>query len=217
MRVGNYQIPTSRLFPRLAEAIRLIYENYRLEVADNPEAAAKLCGHKSANSGTWLYKLADMRNFGLLEKRTIKATKLAEKFTYGTLAEKEKAINTAILNIPLWQELYSKYGVELPKSNFWVQLQKITGLDPLEAQKHADSVRKAYLADIRYYKPEKEDIDGDDEVDNDAIDTKIAIPIGLEEFRFGDIRIWLPKEGTQEAWDKTKKMLDIYLGMKEEG
>lgn len=217
MRVGNYTIPQYRLFPRIAEAIGLIYENYRLEVADNQEAVAKLCGHKSANSGAWLYKLADMRNYGLLEKRTIKATKLAERFTYGTEEEKLKAINDAVLNIPLWQELNSKYGVELPKSNFWVQLQKITGLDPLEAQKHADSVRKAYLADIRHYKPEIEETDMTQEQTDGGIDVNVAIPMGLEEFRFGDIKIWLPKEGTQEAWEKSKKMLDIYLGIVEEG
>lgn len=35
--------------------------------------------------------------------------------------------------------------------------------------------------------------------------TRTAIPSGLDEFKFGDIRIWLPMEGTREAWDKTKK------------
>ena len=40
---------------------------------------------------------------------------------------------------------------------------------------------------------------------DDKINTNITIPVGLEEFRFGDIRIWLPTEGTQEAWNKKKE------------
>lgn len=217
VRIGNYQIPTYRLFPKVAEAIEKIYGEYVLDEATDADTVAKLCEHKSANSGAWLYKLADMRAYGLIEKRAIKVTPLAEKFTSGIKEDKQKAINEAIMNIPLWREFYEKFGEQLQESNFWVQLQKFTSVPNIEAQKHADSVRKAYLGDIRYYKPEIDDIDGDDGVDNDAIDMKTAIPIGLEEFRFGSIRIWLPTEGTQEAWDKTKKMLDIYLGMKEEG
>lgn len=215
MKIGNYQVPTYRLYPKVADAINKIYEEYVFDEPVSADAVAKLCDHKSANSGAWLYKLADMRAYGLLEKRAIKATSLAEKFASGTNEEKQKAKNKAIMNIPLWKTLYDKFGLELPSSNFWIQLQQITGLPNIEAQKHADFVRKAYLDDISHYKPEIEDIDGDDEVDADTIDTKIAIPIGLEEFRFGDIRIWLPMEGTQQAWEKSKKMLDIYLGIEE--
>ena len=108
--------------------------------------------HKSSNSGAWLSKLADMRLYGLLEPRAIKVTSLAEKLTYGTEEEKQEATTKTVLNIPLWKELYSRFGVELPDSNFWVQLQRITGLDSLEAQKYADSVIKAYLDDISHIK-----------------------------------------------------------------
>ena len=215
MRVGNYQIPTYRLFPKVAEAIENIYREYIFDEATDAETVAKLCGHKSSNSGAWLYKLADMRAYGLLEKRSIKATPLAEKFTSGTDEDKQKAINEAIMNIPLWREFYEKYGKQLQESNFWVQLQKFTGLSNIEAQKHADSIRKAYLDDIKYYKPEIEENGEDRGMEPNKVNANVTIPLGLEEFQFGDIRIWLPREGTQEAWEKTKKMLDIYLGIEE--
>lgn len=156
MKIGNYQIPTFRLYPKVEEAVRLIYENYKLEEAKDSNSVAVLCGHKSANSGGWLYKLADMRAYGLIEKRGIKITPLAEKFLAGTDDEKQKATNDVILNIPLWKELYSKSKSELPESNFWVQLQNITNVPNIEAQKYADSVRKAYLEDISHYKLETE-------------------------------------------------------------
>jgi len=95
-------------------------------------------------------KVADMRLYGLLEPRGIKATPLAMKLTFGTEQEKQEAIEKAILNVPLWKELYDRFGTELPETNFWVQLQKITGVDHLEAQKYAETVRKAYLEDISH-------------------------------------------------------------------
>jgi len=154
VKIGNYAIPDLRLFPKLHEAVTEIYKNYRLDEVKPEEenTVAKLAGHKSANSGAWLSKLADMRLYGLLESRSIKLTTIAERLTYGTEEDKQEATNKAILNVPLWKELYSRFGVKLPESNFWVQLQRITGLDPLEAQKHADFVSKAYLDDISHIK-----------------------------------------------------------------
>jgi len=174
VKIGNHSIPDLRLFPKLYEDIKAIYENYRLDEADSEEAVAKLCGHRSAKSGSWYSKLADMRLYGLLEPRGLKATSLAEKLTYGTDEEKQDAINKAILSVSLWKELYSRFGVELPESNFWVQLQRITGLDPLEAQKHADSVRKSYLSDASHIKSTKKPEFGGKGVQPDPIDSSMS-------------------------------------------
>ena len=192
-----------RLFPKIHDWIRLIYENYRLEEADNADAVAMLCGHKSANSGAWLYKLADMRLYGLMEKRALKATPLAEKLTYKTEQEKQDATNEAVLNVPLWKELYSRFGVKLPDSNFWVQLQGITGLDPLEAQKHANSVRKAYLDDIGHIKAVKQGISGEGDMGGSGIDASMST-INIQAGPFNQT-IPLTKEGIEYA----KGFLDL--------
>lgn len=155
MKLGEYVVPDIRLFPKIAESVKLVYENYRFEEPNDENALAVLLGHKSANSGAWLSKKADMRLYGLFESRTLRVTPLAEKVTYGTEQEKQEATNKAVLNVPLWQELYGRFGVKLPESNFWVQLQQITSLDSLEAQKYADSIRKAYLDDISHVKATK--------------------------------------------------------------
>ncbi|MCW4050607.1 MAG: hypothetical protein NWE89_12825 [Candidatus Bathyarchaeota archaeon] len=150
MKVGSYSIPEMRLFPKLHGWLKQLYEAYRLEEIVNEDAAAQLCGHKSPNSGAWKYKKADFRLYGLMEPRALQLTSLAEALTYGTDEEKERAITDAILKVPLWKELHSRFGSDPPESNFWVQLQKITGLDPLDAQKHAENVRRAYLGDINH-------------------------------------------------------------------
>lgn len=156
MKVGSYSIPDIRLFPKVHDWIRELYEAYRLEEMTNEDTAAQLCGHKSANSGAWGYKKADFRLYGLMEARKLQLTPLAQAISYGTEEGKKNAAVKAILNVPLWKELYNRFGSDLPESNFWVQLQKITGLDPLDAQKFADGVRKAYLGDIAFL-PEKQE------------------------------------------------------------
>jgi len=180
MRIGSYTIPDLRLFPKIYEAVKLIYENYQLEEIEDEDAVARLVGHKSANSGAWLSKKADMRLYGLLEPRTIKLTPLAEKLTYGTEQEKQEAINKAVLNVPLWKELYSKFGVELPESNFWVQLQRITGVTALEAQKYADSIRKAYLEDVKHIKVERKETKVSAKEVSGKTSTETLIPTSIE-------------------------------------
>jgi len=41
------------------------------------------------------------------------------------------------------------------------------------------------------------------------------VPEDVEEFKFGDVMIWLPKNGAKDAWNKAKKMIDIYLGIED--
>jgi hypothetical protein len=157
VKIGSYSVPDIRLFPSIVDMVSKIYENYELNEPPTEEAFGQLLGHKSVNSGAYRSKLADIRLYGLLESRSLKVTPLAERLTHGTELEKQTATNKAILSVPLWNELYSKFGVEVPDSNFWVQLQRITGVSHLEAQKHADSVRKAYLDDISHIKAIKTD------------------------------------------------------------
>ena len=157
MRVGNYTIPNVRLYPSLVEAVKTIYDTYPTEEISDMDALAKLLGHKSAKSGTFLGKMTFLRAYGLIEGRgTVKVSELGKKITYGNDEEKAKAATKAVLKIPLWNELYSRYSVNLPTDNFWAHLGKIAVLEAPDAQRVADNVRKAYLADTRYIKIEKE-------------------------------------------------------------
>lgn len=156
MRVGNYTIPNMRLVPKLVGATKTIYETYSSEEISDMNAVAQLLGHKSARSGTFLQKMTFLRAYGLIEGRgAVRVSEVGKKITYGTDQEKAEAIKKAILNIPLWKELFARYSIDLPKDNFWAVLSKITGLEPPRAQIVADYVQKAYLDDTRYIKVEK--------------------------------------------------------------
>jgi hypothetical protein len=157
MKVGSYDIPDMRLYPRLVEAAKLIYEKFASEEAKDLNLVAQLLGHDSANSGAFLSKLAQLRAYGLIERRGVKVTDLGKKLTFPTNEEELKeARKQAILNIPLWREFYSKWGLELPNGNFWADLAKIANLEAPEAKRIEQKVRNAYISDIRYLKTTEE-------------------------------------------------------------
>lgn len=230
MKIGSYTVPNNRL-RNLIEDAKKVYEKF-----PNEEVEAEFIAHtldNSPTSGAFKQKLADLRSYGLLEGRgKIRISELGKKVTYGHEDEKRDAFEKIIKTIPLWGIFFDKYGVSIKEDNFWVDLAKITGLERPESQNKAEWVRKAYLEDVRYYKPvekaqkpifeqEKpfesvsEPIDRNEKKMIPAQEPKTPIenkakPENIDEISFGDIRIWIPK-GDAKAVSKAKKLLDIYI------
>lgn len=177
MKVGKYDIPTLHLQPNLVQDTKTLYETFKSDEAPDSLTVAKLLGHKTDKSGGYLTKLADLRSYGLITSRGIKITDLGKRLTYGKSdVEKNEAFKEALLNIPLWKELYSKFGKTLPTSNFWAKLTEITGLEAPDAQKVEENVRNAYLADFQYVREEKKpDKEGFGTEPSDQVDTSQAI------------------------------------------
>jgi hypothetical protein len=160
MKVGTYTIPDIKLFPSLVEATKLIYDKYPTEEISDMKILANLLGHKTDRSGTYLNKMTCLRAYGLIEGRgTVKVSEIGKKITYSAdETERMQAIEKALLNIPLWKEFFTRWGVNLPNGNFWVDLAKIANLEAPQAQALAETVRKAYLDDFRYlHVPKKEE------------------------------------------------------------
>jgi hypothetical protein len=209
LRIGSYSIPDVRLFPDLVEATRKIYETYPNEEINDANALAQLLGHKSNKSGTFLLKMTCLRTYGLIEGRgAVRVSELGKKMTFGTPEEKSEATRKVILGIPLWNELFVKFGVNLPTDNFWAHLAKIAGLEAPEAQRVSEQVRKAYLDDIHYLPQtggEKIEPADKGKEPEKVYDTEaLMIP--------GGAKVVLPKEGMEEAWKKLKRTVDAYFG-----
>lgn len=211
LRIGNFTIPDVRLFPALVEATRKMYDAYPNEEVRDMRALAVLFDHKSEKSGTFLAKMTFLRAYGLIEGRgAVKVSEIGKKITFGTDEEKSEAMKKAILNIPLWSDLYAKFGANLPSDNFWAQLSKIAVVEAPEAQRVAEQVRKAYLEDIRYL-PKMEG------KKTEHPDNPPPIPTDTESFAIpGGAKAILPKQGMEEAWRKLKRTVDAYFG-KESG
>ena len=225
MKVAEgWRIPTMRIYPELYDDIKKLYEKFGQKEVDQ-ETVAQLWGHKSAKSSQFrVVKLGSLRSYKLIGGRgKIRVSNLGKRLTYPeNEGELMDAIVEAVRNIPLWKTFFDTFtekGEDLPADTLWMNLRQIIGEDrlpPEEAKNKAKIVRKAYFEDLKYYKPEFKPKEEKHKLEPDKIDKDTAIPERFEEFKFGNIRIWLPKEGTQEAWKKSKKMMDIYLGIEEE-
>jgi hypothetical protein len=219
VKVGKYDIPQYKLYPKLVEATKTLFQTFKADEAPDLLTVAKLLGHKTDKSGGFLMKLADMRSYGLITSRGVKVTDLGKKLTYGLDdQEKNEAFKEALLNIPLWKEFYSKFGKTLPVSNFWANLKDITGLEAPDAQNVAEIVRNAYLDDAQYVKEAKKPENGDDGMDDqNNVDRNLPkTPEGLEQLTLGSsIKIWLPKDD-KDAARKAIQLIKLYSGIEEE-
>lgn len=176
----------------------------------------------SEKGGGFLYLVASLRDYGLVEGTgTLRATDMAKKIVAGT--PEEMSINRAesFLKVELFRSLKEKIGTEIPETEqFSVILRDLTKIDPLKVKNVAETIRNLYLDGVPYIKSLEEAKKGEAEMAKESavgrIDTSAARPPTLEELKFGDnVRIWLPKENIKEAWEKAKKMIDIYLGVDE--
>lgn len=151
MKIGSYSIPTNRLGSLLIETSKL-YERFNGDET-NYEYIAPILG-QSPKSGAFYQKMADLRVYGLVagKRSSITITELGKQATFGDDEEKSKSLEKAVRNIRLWSVLLDKYGTSIESDKFWVILAKITNAERLDAQKKAETVRKAYLDDVRYIK-----------------------------------------------------------------
>jgi len=177
VKVGKYNIPVYRLHPKLFQATKILYETFKSDEATDMLSVAKLFEHKTERSGAFLTKLADLRSYGLITKRGVKVTELGKRLTYDPSDdERNKACKEALFNIPLWKELFSRFGKTIPTSNFWAELTKITSIEAPDAQKIEENVRNAYLSDFRYLKAEKKPENEESDMDEqNKFDTDMAI------------------------------------------
>jgi len=149
MKIGTYSIPQYRLASLLID-IKKIYEQFKSEEASVEDIAHSL--NQAYRGGGFLQKMADLRTYGLIEGRgsKIKVTDLAKKATYGDPVERTNALEKLVTNIPLWGILFDKYGISIKEEGFWIDLKRITGAEPMDAQKQANYVRNAYIDDTKY-------------------------------------------------------------------
>lgn len=208
MKLGDKQITENRL-PSLVDAVKTLYGKFGSKEIDD-EMTSRLLGHSTSRSGAYIQKRADMRTFGLIESRgPIKVTALGRKVSYPeNTKEEQEGLIEAIRNIELWKLIYDKYtekGEPLP-ADLWTDLRVWTGIPPEEAQNMAEIVRKYYLEDTKYIKPEFSAEKEVEPVEPTKIDKSTAIPEGV----IG--RITMKDAGYIDIKDKTTyEIAKVYL------
>ncbi|MEM2518640.1 MAG: hypothetical protein QXO49_06780 [Candidatus Bathyarchaeia archaeon] len=140
-KIGRYDYPDVPLTESIKDA-RKIYDRFKDEMV-NADLISETIGYRG---GTFLTRLASLRKYGLVtSKGKVGITELGKKITYPANKDEElEAIKEAVANVELFRCFYERFGLELPKEKFWVNLVSITGAEAPEAQAKADIIRKIY-------------------------------------------------------------------------
>jgi hypothetical protein len=215
----NWEIPNMRIYPELYDDIKKLYEKFGQSEVDQ-EIAAQLWGHKSAKSSQFSFsKLGSLREYGLIEGRgKIRVSDLGKKLTYPQNDEElSEAIVLTISRIPLWKLFFDTFtakGKDIPTDTLWMDLRQIIGEDKLPPEKAkivADFVRKAYLEDIKYYKPVKKEIVGGQGMEGEQINKSMGTSSST--MSQGDIVKGLFMYG---AYDIAKQFIDFIANKSKE-
>ena len=205
MKIGErFTYPDFRLNPELVEAARKFYGKKASDTI-GWELAAEIMG-VSAKSSSYIAKIASMKQYGLV------VTEIGRQLAYGDPSEQQSALVQVIRRIPLWSQFYDKWtanGKAPPADTFWDDLRAFANIPPDDARKLADKVRAAYLDDITHLKPPQEVLKP--QVEAKSFDTPPLSSQEFEVYQLGKVKLWLPKDNPQAAWDKAKRAVDILL------
>jgi hypothetical protein len=166
--VASYYIPESRLFPNAVDDIRSIYDSTRDEDLTTKQLS-ELWKYSSPTTPILYKRLNSLLAFGLLSGRgKFKVTELGKDMSHHLTEDRGKLLRRAFFNVPLWKELYSRFGKDggkLPADNLWWHLMKMTGVHPPEAKDVEREVRDWYTRDISSISLEEETENRDDNID----------------------------------------------------
>lgn len=115
------------------------------------EKIGTVFGYKQYSTGIFYRILGSMVAYGLLEKSggvEYRVTELGTALCFPDPEKETSLKNKAILNVKLWNELFKKHGKNIPKENFQIQLKNIAKVEPKEAQKIENKIKKWYIDDV---------------------------------------------------------------------
>lgn len=242
-KIGTYEYPENSMSEML-EILKILGDEkiQRIDLLANRLQHKDVKSGAFLNKLTSMSRYGLLK--GQIRADIITLSELAKKIIhYKDADEYTHAINEAIRNIKLFDLLYHRLGDKEPNDNFWVDLVEITGVDRELAKKEEYKVRKLYNDALQYLKPvekaqeqikgaiiepknipepapepidrsEKKMIDHPERVEA-SLEDKVR-PESIEEIKFGDIRIWIPKQDAK-AVTTAIKLLELYEeGIKKE-
>jgi hypothetical protein len=146
MKIGNLACPDVSLSESIEDA-KKIYDSFKDGEIDS-KLVSETIGYRG---GTFLQRLSALRKYRLVTPRgKVRITDLGKMLTYPVNRESElEATGDAIMGVELFKVLYDKFGIELPKEKFWVNLVNITGAEAPDAQAKEDIIRQIYMDSVK--------------------------------------------------------------------
>lgn len=224
MKLGDFEIPEIRLFPTTVDTLEQIYKVKKREKIQSKDLAIFL-GFKYGTEPHYYRKIRALTVFGLIDGKGIfQISELGEKLLHPRDTDEKKLVITkAVLNVPLWNEIYQKHGKKPREDNFWAVLMDITKIDPDTAKSYATKVLGWYMADITHVsdsfvshgetasitQPLRSSSTEDQPMSQQQIQETVLE--NKEKIPFGKSYIVLPKDDLKKEWGKFQKFMKIYL------
>lgn len=224
MRVGTKEIPEYRMSSGLLSDLKTLFEKFGREEIELP-TVSEVLGHKSPRSGTFLYKIAAFRAYGLADGRgKIAVTEIGENIVFkkDDDVSYNNALVSAIKKIPLWNFLFEKYtknSKDIKEDDFWLDLKDNCELTIEQAKKLAPEILKSYREDTRLINMslllEKKESHTTQSVPSKShnLDTVDKQNDDMLIVSYGKYNVTLPKEFSEreEVGEILKSMIDLSL------
>jgi len=157
-------------FPKLninkaVEAVEKFEKTLR-GTAQNADAFAKAQGYKSAKNGAFVVFVADLRRYGLLEKRAYASTELAKKIFLAKGNQKNKYILKAINKVALFTNIITKIGKDYENANFQAVLID-NGFSDVDMLKNEITIKNLYKKILPYITTSETNDVSQKQVEND--------------------------------------------------
>lgn len=187
---------------------------------------SEFLGHKSSKSGTFLYKIAAFRAYGLADGRgKIAVTDVGENIAFKKdEVSYNEALIRAVTKVPFWKFLFDKYtksNKDIKEDDFWLDLKEQYDLTIDEAKDLAPEILKSYHKDTRLINMslllEKKELpitnespkpSGVDNIDKQNEDMLVI--------SYGKYNVTLPNEFSEreDVGEILKSMIDLSLQQK---
>lgn len=212
MQVGSYEMPEHRLTTAIKD-IKIISNASPTKEPISSSDLGGFWGYKNYSTGIFYRRLNSVLAYGLLGQITkgkFQVTELGEQLAHPESPEIEiEGKQKAVLNVPLWSEIFKKYGKDVSQDAFWVQLKNITGIDPVKAKNLQNQIRRWYLEDMSYVLENllKEGKQSGEGLRSRSNKTNQMLQV----ISFDQYEVSLPKGDLKKEWAKLKKYMDIKL------
>ena len=228
MKIGDFEIPDVRLIPTSVDTLGDIYKVKKRDRIQSKDLAIFL-GFKYGTEPHFYRKIHSLTDYGLMEGKGIfQISELGEKLLHPRDEhEKVVALTNAVLNVPLWKEIYQKHGKKPRDDNFWAVLVDITKIDPESAKNNATKILGWYLTDIAHVSDDiasssetptssteslRSSNTKDNRMSQQMVPSAKQVSDHIEEIPFGDdITIRLPKKNIEKAWEFAQEYMKVYL------
>lgn len=144
--LGSMDYPDTSV-PDAIEIAKKLAQAFRSNEFSKESLAAAM-GYKNAKSGSYNQRAADLKKWGLIDGRGdhLRLTSLTHKLAAPGPGEFEQAVQSMLLNVPLFRSLHEHFEGEPPgDEDLFVTLLNLTAADRLAVKESLPKIRSFYM------------------------------------------------------------------------